>query len=123
MIVVNPIRTGILLSWLALAACRTSASPAPSPSASVKAAVRIEPSRTAAKTFGEPCVTDAECAAAVCFHKRLKGPDSGAERRDAQSEPVEQDGYCSMSCNTDADCPVPPTRGKCGARGMCKRPE
>ncbi len=88
----------------------------------VKATVRIEASR-AGKAFGEACVTDQECAGAVCFHKRLKGPDAGRETRDAGAEPVEHDGYCSMSCNTDADCPVPPTRGRCGARGMCKRPE
>jgi hypothetical protein len=202
---VNPIRTGILVSLLALPACsRTSTSPTPSPSVSasasehahelhlppagptvsvaldgtsvdvalaslspdggpttlglvwkaawpsedpallriavgthdvsfddalglagcyrVKATVRIEASR-AGKAFGEACVTDQECAGAVCFHKRLKGPDAGRETRDAGAEPVEHDGYCSMSCNTDADCPVPPTRGRCGARGMCKRPE
>ena len=89
----------------------------------VKATVRLEASRAAGKAFGEPCTADPECAGAVCFHKRIKGPDSGAEKRDAGSEPLEHDGYCSMSCNDDADCPVPPTRGRCGARGMCKRPE
>jgi hypothetical protein len=77
-----------------------------------------------AKPFGAPCVADAECTGGVCFHKRLKSPDAGKESRDAGgSEAVEHDGYCSMSCNQDSDCPVPPTRGKCGARGMCKRPE
>ena len=44
-------------------------------------------------------------------------------RRQAGSEALEHDGYCSMSCNQDSDCPMPPTRGKCGARGVCKRPE
>jgi len=75
-----------------------------------------------AKPFGAPCVGDAECAGSVCFHKRIKGPDSGTESR-RNDDPVEHDGYCSIRCNDDADCPVPPTRGRCGARGMCKRQE
>jgi hypothetical protein len=94
----------------------------------VKAVVRLEASPSAApdsgaKVFGEPCVSDAECTGGVCFHKRLKGPGSGRETRDAGAEPVEHGGYCSMRCDQDTDCPVPPTRGRCGARGMCKRPE
>ena len=75
------------------------------------------------KPFGEPCVDDPECTGGVCFHKRIKGPDAGRERRDAGPEAVEHDGYCSLRCDSDANCPVPPTKGKCGARGMCKRPE
>jgi hypothetical protein len=75
---------------------------------------------SSAKPFGAPCVGDAECAGGVCFHKRLKGPDAGKERR-GSNDAVEPGGYCSLRCNDDADCPVPPTRGKCGARGMCKR--
>jgi hypothetical protein len=74
------------------------------------------------KSFGAPCIGDAECSGGVCFHKRVKGPDAGRERR-GSNEAVERDGYCSLRCNDDADCPVPPTKGKCGARGMCKRPE
>jgi hypothetical protein len=77
---------------------------------------------SATKPFGVACVEDAECAGAVCFHKRLKGPDAGKERR-GSDEPVEREGYCSMRCDDDADCPVPPTKGRCGARGMCKRPD
>jgi hypothetical protein len=73
------------------------------------------------KAFGELCVEDQECAGAVCFHKRLKGADSGPERRGG-GDAVEHDGYCSLRCNTDADCPTPPSNGRCGARGMCKRP-
>jgi hypothetical protein len=72
--------------------------------------------------FGAYCVEDRECASAVCFHKRLKTGSQGPEQRGA-NDPVEHDGYCSMSCNSDADCPAPPTNGRCGARGMCKRPE
>lgn len=75
---------------------------------------------SSAKAFGAGCVTDGECAGGVCFHKRLKGPDAGKERRGAD-DPVERDGYCSLRCNDDSDCPVPPTKGRCGARGMCKR--
>jgi hypothetical protein len=75
----------------------------------------------AAKPFGAFCVVDTECAGGVCFHKRLKGPDAGRERRDAD-DAVEHDGYCSLRCNDDKDCPVPPSSGRCGARGMCKRP-
>jgi hypothetical protein len=76
----------------------------------------------AGKSFGAPCVTDGDCGGGVCFHKRIKGPDAGHERRDS-GEALEHAGYCSILCNDDDDCPVPPTRGKCGARGMCKRPE
>ncbi|HEY2516108.1 MAG TPA: hypothetical protein VGI39_34790, partial [Polyangiaceae bacterium] len=76
------------------------------------------------KPFGAPCVADGECAGGVCFHKRIheKGADAGREQR-GQDGPVEYDGYCSLRCNDDEGCPVPPTRGRCGARGMCKRPE
>ena len=101
-------------SALASAAASASAKPAPVPSASIDA--------SSGKPFGAPCFVDTECAAAVCFHKRIKGPDAGPERRGA-SEAVEHEGYCSIRCNDDADCPVPPTKGRCGARGMCKRPD
>ena len=76
------------------------------------------------RAFGGACVEDAECAGGVCFHKRVHEPgrDAGHERR-GENGPVERDGYCSMRCNDDVDCPVPLTRGRCGARGMCKRPE
>ena len=77
----------------------------------------------AQKPFGEPCVSDSECAGAVCFHKRVKGEHAAREARDAGDEAIERDGYCSIRCRDDAECPVPPTRGKCGARGMCKRLE
>jgi hypothetical protein len=77
----------------------------------------------AQKAFGAPCVADAECAGSVCFHKRVKGEHAAHEARDAGDEAVERDGYCSLRCSDDAQCPVPPTRGKCGARGMCKRPD
>ena len=77
----------------------------------------------AGESFGAPCVVADECAGGVCFHKRIKGPDSGAERRGDRGEAVEHDGYCSMRCDDDSECPVPPTKGKCGARGMCKRPD
>jgi hypothetical protein len=90
----------------------------PSPPGSTAAAT---PS-TSAKAFGAYCVEDTECASAVCFHKRLKTGNQGPEHRGA-NDAVERDGFCSMSCNSDADCPVPPTNGRCGARGMCKRPE
>jgi hypothetical protein len=76
----------------------------------------------AGKAFGAYCVEDRECATAVCFHKRLKTGNQGPEHRGGD-DAVEHDGYCSMSCNSDADCPSPPTNGRCGARGMCKRPE
>ena len=85
----------------------------PSPSASAV---------PAGKAFGAYCVEDRECASTVCFHKRLKTGNQGPERRGGD-DAVEHDGYCSLSCNSDADCPSPPTNGRCGARGMCKRPE
>jgi hypothetical protein len=74
------------------------------------------------KAFGGFCTDDADCTSNVCFHKRLKTPDAGKERRGG-NDAVEHDGFCSMKCDDDGDCPVPPTKGKCGARGMCKRPE
>ena len=104
----------------AIAAEGTSASPAPVAAAST---APLDASAAGAKAFGAACVADAECAGGVCFHKRIKGPDAGKERRGAHSEAEEHDGYCSLRCDKDADCPVPPTRGKCGARGMCKRSE
>jgi hypothetical protein len=101
-----------------------SATPKVAPAAASVAAVASASvvDGSAAKSFGAACVEDAECAGGVCFHKRLKGPDAGKERRGAD-DPVERDGYCSMRCDDDADCPVPPTKGRCGARGMCKRPD
>jgi hypothetical protein len=97
------------------AATRQETPPLPTPLATTSAA------GDAGKPFGAFCVTDSECSGAVCFHKRLKTPDAGRERRGAD-DPVEHDGYCSLRCNDDRDCPVPPSSGKCGARGMCKRP-
>jgi hypothetical protein len=73
------------------------------------------------KEFGASCLVDDECPTHVCFHKRLKSPDAGKEQRGVD-EPLEKEGYCSMKCASDAGCPSPPTNGKCGARGMCKRP-
>jgi hypothetical protein len=87
----------------------------PPPSVSATGAIAGGP-----KPFGVPCVEDAECAGGVCFHKRIKGADAGPERRDVHPEAEEHDGFCSMHCDSDTDCPTPPTRGKCGARGMCK---
>jgi hypothetical protein len=93
---------------------RPAASASTSPSPSGVGAV--------AKSFGSFCTTDGDCASGTCFHKRLKeGRDAGREVRGAD-EAVEESGYCSMKCNSDADCPSPPTSGRCGARGMCKRP-
>ena len=80
------------------------------------------PSGGAARTFGAFCVEDGDCGSAVCFHKRLKTAASGPERRGG-GDALEHDGYCSMRCETDVDCPSPPSSGRCGARGMCKRPE
>jgi hypothetical protein len=104
-----------------LAACsRDEAKPAEGTKASVPPPVASP--AAAPKPFGAFCVEDGECAGAVCFHKRLKTTQSGPETRDG-GDPVEHDGYCSMRCNGDADCPSPPSNGRCGARGMCKRPE
>ncbi len=112
----------VLAASAAAAGCSRSAA-APAESRTADAAVAVAPVasvRSEAKAFGAACFEDAECAGAVCFHKRLKGPDAGKERR-GMNDPVERDGYCSMRCDDDADCPVPLTRGRCGARGMCKR--
>ena len=115
-----------LLAWLVLLpACSRPGAQADrsdaGPSATRDAAIVVR--AASPRPFGAPCVVDAECAGAVCFHKRAKGEHAAREARDAGDEAVERDGYCSIRCSDDAECPVPPTRGKCGARGMCKRPE
>jgi len=110
------------LAVFVLAAC---AHPKPAPDDGAKATVATASATASAasgKAFGAFCVEDSECAGAVCFHKRLKTAESGPERRGG-GDAVEHDGYCSMRCNTDVDCPTPPSNGRCGARGMCKRPE
>jgi hypothetical protein len=89
--------------------------------ATVSATASASSGTGGAKAFGAFCVDDAECSGAVCFHKRLKTA-SGPERRGG-GDAVEHDGYCSMRCNSDTDCPTPPSNGRCGARGMCKRPD
>jgi hypothetical protein len=106
-----------------LAACTRDRSTTERPATTPAPAASTTASASAAGTkgFGEPCVEDGECAAAVCFHKRLKTAQSGPERRGGD-DAVEHDGYCSLRCSGDGDCPVPPSSGRCGARGMCKRP-
>ncbi len=93
-----------------------------SASAAIPAFAAPDASVVSGKAFGAACVGDSECAEGVCFHKRIKAPDAGKERRGA-NEAVQHDGYCSLRCTDDADCPVPPTKGRCGARGMCKKPD
>jgi hypothetical protein len=78
----------------------------------------------AGRPFGAPCVTDAECAAGACFHKHVHdshGAADGGHEHKIANEPVDADGYCSLRCSDDGDCPVPPTAGRCGGRGMCKK--
>jgi hypothetical protein len=101
----------------------------PTPAEGAKAAVATASATASAsasvggaKAFGTFCVEDSECGGAVCFHKRVKTAESGPERRGG-GDAVEHDGYCSMRCNADSDCPTAPSNGRCGARGMCKRPE
>ncbi len=119
----------LFLVLLVAAACHTKsraveggAVGAPS-GASVPDGAVARASDRAPPPFGAPCVADADCATGVCFHKRLKVPGIGRETRDGGDGPVEREGYCSIRCRDDGDCPVPPTKGKCGARGMCKRAE
>jgi hypothetical protein len=118
-------RLGIVLGVGVLFACAKGESTrdrdAPQTAQAVTASSNEAGTAQAGKPFGAYCVTDAECAGGVCFHKRIKGADAGPERREVHPEAEEHDGYCSMRCNSDSDCPTPLTRGKCGARGMCKR--
>jgi hypothetical protein len=111
------------LALLVTAACSRDK---PAPAEAVKPAAVATPavasSSGAGGAFGAFCVDDGACASSVCFHKRLKTEASGPERRGG-GDALEHDGYCSMRCDTDADCPSPPSSGRCGARGMCKRPE
>jgi hypothetical protein len=112
------VKTATAALLLLLAAC-TRPKPTPAPAE----AAPVAPAASASgKAFGGPCVEDGECAGAVCFHKRLKTAQSGPETRDG-GDALEHDGYCSLRCNADTDCPSPPSNGRCGARGMCKRPE
>ena len=123
-----PARTAFAALALLLAFVGACAHDKPTPVDDARAPVAIPSAPPApsggaapAKAFGAFCVDDGECAGGVCFHKRLKTAESGAERRGG-GDAVEHDGYCSMRCATDADCPTPPSNGRCGARGMCKRP-
>jgi hypothetical protein len=110
----------LLATMLAATGCsRSEAAPASGASASSPSG---SSSPTGLKAFGASCVEDGECKDAVCFHKRLKTGQSGPEHRGG-NDAVEHDGYCSIRCDGDGQCPVPPTNGRCGARGMCKRPE
>jgi hypothetical protein len=52
--------------------------------------------------FGQPCVSNAGCASNLCFNFMAKGQ------------------LCSLSCQSDADCP-PPSTG-CNGMGVCKVP-
>ncbi len=118
---------GALIAGTALlVGCARSQAAVPSPTADSGAQASAVPAPAAApaarKPFGEACVDDSECAGAVCFHKRLKTPGMDAEHKGSR-DAVERDGYCSLHCDDDSQCPVPPTSGRCGARGMCKRPE
>ena len=76
------------------------------------------------KPFGAPCVGDAECAGGACFHKHVHDMHGAAEaghEHKSDNDAVQADGYCSIRCTDDTDCPVPPTAGKCGGRGLCKQ--
>ncbi len=119
-----PAQTLLALMVLLPACSRSGAHADPSgAAASTTHDAAIVPLAAAQKAFGAPCVVDAECGGSVCFHRRVKGAHAAHETRDAAGEVVERDGYCSIRCSDDAECPVPPTRGRCGARGMCKRPD
>jgi hypothetical protein len=62
-----------------------------------------EPTLGGARAFGAACDNDKECASGVCS----KG---------------KRNGFCSMKCEADSDCPNPPTAGACNGRGFCKKP-
>jgi len=94
----HPVKRGLVL-LLMLAACHGEQPRAPAPVAKLP--------------FGGACTTANDCADGRCFHKHVAGSDAGA---------VEAQGYCTLPCESDGDCPAPPTRGKCGGRRMCKRP-
>ena len=132
LIAVRPkhVSRAFLLAAFVVAGCSRGNTAAPDASPTVATAAAVGPASPplpssatpSAKAFGAACVADTECEGSVCFHKRLKGSDAGRESR-TNNDPVEHDGYCSMRCHDDADCPVPLTKGRCGARGMCKRPD
>lgn len=106
-------RIAAVVATLAVAALLAQARPdGPSQRVSKLAAVvrADSPDMTAAapapegpRAFGAPCDDDKECASGVCS----KG---------------KRNGFCSMKCGSDADCPNPPTAGACNGRGFCKKP-
>ncbi len=110
-----------LLSLLAFVGSACNACDRTSPNGDSTIGASTSALQNGKKPFGAACVTDGDCGDGVCFHQRAsRGHDAGRERRDG-GDAEEPDGYCSMRCVTDPDCPTPLTRGKCGARGMCKR--
>ena len=120
-----PLALAFAFGSLASSACSRGPAAVDGPTSAVAHAETVPVAADAAtgKPFGAVCTQDDECAQGVCFHKRIKGADSGPERRDVRPEAEEREGYCSIRCSADTDCPTPLTRGKCGARGMCKRAE
>jgi hypothetical protein len=115
---------GVLVAVAPAGCSRASTAPDVRPVASTTPATApASASAATGGTFGAFCVDNSACASGVCFHKRVKGANPTPERRGAKDEVVEHDGYCSMHCNADSDCPTPPSSGRCGARGMCKRAE
>lgn len=67
------------------------------------------------KAFGETCAGDGECASGACFIGGGGGGDGGANA-DAGAQ-----AYCSLHCDSGAQCPTPPTGGFCNSRGYCRK--
>jgi hypothetical protein len=123
-------KVAVLVLMLALAGCsrsnaasRTESSPLAAADAAQRPPTPAQDAGTG-KPFGASCTSDEECAARACFHKHVHDvhgtAEAGHEHKGAD-DAVQADGYCSIRCSDDGDCPVPPTAGHCGGRGMCKR--
>jgi hypothetical protein len=113
---------------VALAGCSRSQSASPPENAEAGSATPGAQVAKAKQPFGGACVADGECASGACFHKHThdKGGQaaaqaSGGHEHAGNDDSLQADGYCSIKCEEDSECPNPPTSGHCGGRGMCKR--
>jgi hypothetical protein len=120
--------SALALAALALAGCSRSQSASPAEGAGAGSATPSAQVAKAKQPFGSACVADGECASAACFHKHThdKGGQAAAQaggghEHAGTDDSLQADGYCSIRCEEDSDCPNPPTSGHCGGRGMCKR--
>lgn len=86
------------LATIALLVLAAACSKKAAPTTSTSAALTTD---GGGRPYGEPCHADGECASRVCWPEKQ---------------------ICTLKCTADADCPAPPTAGKCNKKGFCKKP-